>query len=210
MPSQPPIPHPPEAPLGRRERRRRAIIETAARLFAEHGYDACDMARLAAELGIAKGTLYLYFRAKRELFYACVDWSMRHMQQTVRAAAAAADDPLEKIARGIRAYLEFFDRHPHYVELLIQERAIFKDRKRPTYFEHRDANRGYWRDLYQDLIAAGRLRSDIPPDRIVDTIGMLLYGTMFTNHFTGRSVSLDEQYDALMKIVRQGIEGPPR
>ena len=64
----------------RREERRQAIIEAAARLFAELGYTACEMERVAAELGIAKGTLYLYFSSKEALFYACVDAGMRQMQ----------------------------------------------------------------------------------------------------------------------------------
>jgi AcrR family transcriptional regulator len=199
-------PSPPEAvDSKRRTERRQAILETAARLFAQEGYTGCDMERLAAELGIAKGTLYLYFPGKQELFFSCVDWGMSHMQEAVRAAAQSVADPYLQIARAIRAYLAFFEEHPEYVELLIQERAMFKDRKRPTYFEYRDANRGYWRDLYTQLIADGQLRADLPPDRIVDTIGSLLYGTMFTNHFIGRSVTLDEQYRALLEIIFRGI-----
>jgi len=189
----------------RKEQRRQAIVETAARLFAEHGYNNCDMECLAVELGIAKGTLYLYFPGKQDLFFACVDWGMRAMQLAVRAAADSTDDPFEKLSNGIRTYLAFFDEHPHYVELLIQERAIFKDRKRPTYFEYREANRGYWRELYRSLIAAGRMRADLPVERILDAIGNLLYGTMYTNHFIGRTVSLDEQYQSLLKVILTGI-----
>ncbi len=115
---------------------------------------------------------------------------MSWMQQTVRAAAetAAESEPFDRIGRAIREYLAFFEAHPEYVELLIQERAIFKDRKRPTYFEYRAANLGYWKDLWRKLIAAGRIRADLPVERIADTIGSLLYGTMFTNHFAGRTV----------------------
>src|SRR5262245_14880578 len=103
----------------RRSARREAIIAAAARLFAELGYDSCEMDRVAARLRIAKGTLYLYFDSKEKLFCACVDDGMRQMQTAVRVAAAAQNDPLDKIAAAIRAYLEFFDDHPHYVELLI-------------------------------------------------------------------------------------------
>jgi len=191
----------------RRAERRRVIIETAARQFAEHGYADCDMECVAAKVGVAKGTLYLYFPGKQDLFFACVDWGMTQMQQAVSAAAQTVADPLEKIVRAIRAYLEFFETHPENVELLIQERAIFRDRKRPTYFEYRDAHRGPWRQLYVDLVAAGRIRSDVPVERILDTVGNLLYGTMFTNHFIGRSISLDEQYQAILAVVFQGISG---
>lgn len=189
----------------RRTERSQAIVETAAKLFAEHGYDDCEMDCLASALGIAKGTLYLYFPGKQELFFACVDWGMTLMQRAIRQASDPVDEPFEKISRAIRAYLVFFEEHPQYVELLVQERAIFKDRKLATYFEHRNANRGQWRELYAQLIANGRLRNDFPVERILDTLGNLVYGTMFTNHFVGRTQSLDEQYRTIMECIFRGI-----
>lgn len=180
-------------------------METAARLFAELGFAGCEMERVAADLGIAKGTLYLYFPGKQDLFFACVDLGMQQMKQAVAEAAATATDPFGRISQAILAYLQFFDEHPHYVELLIQERANFKDRKRPTYFEHRDANRGPWREVYEGLVRDGQLRNDIPVERMLDTIGNLLYGTMFTNLFIGRTVPLDEQFHAIREIVMHGI-----
>src|SRR5579864_608904 len=108
------------ASADRRAQRRQTIVEVAARLFAQEGYTGCEMERLAAEAGIAKGTLYLYFPGKQELFFACVDWGMSWMQQTVRAAAesAAETEPFDRIGRAIREYLAFFEAHPEYVELL--------------------------------------------------------------------------------------------
>jgi AcrR family transcriptional regulator len=189
----------------RRAARREAIIEAAAKLFAELGYDSCEMDRVAAKLRVAKGTLYLYFDSKEKLFCECVDDGMRRMQAAVQKAADAEPDPIDKIAAAIRSYLNFFDEHPHYVELLIQERAIFRDRKRPSYFEHRDANRGPWREMYRDLMRLGRIRNDLPVERILDTVGSLLYGTMFTNHFLGRTVPTAEQFSVILEIVMGGI-----
>lgn len=189
----------------RRAKKAQAIVDAAARLFARHGYAECEMEQVAAELKVAKGTLYLYFPGKAELFCACVDQGMREMQTAIREAAEGTSEPFLKISRAIRGYLEFFDTHPHYVELLIQERANFKNRKRPSYFEHRDANRGPWRALYRELIAQGRMRGDLPVERILDTMGNLVYGTMFTNFFAGRSVSIAEQHQALLEIVFRGI-----
>src|SRR5262249_17518032 len=105
------------------------------------------------------------------------------------------------------AYLKFFSDHPEQVELLIQERANFKNRKQPTYFQYRDANRGPWRELYKSLVADGRLRGDIPVERILDTVGHLVYGTMFTNHFNGSTATLEEQHRATLEIVMRGILG---
>jgi AcrR family transcriptional regulator len=191
----------------RRTQRRDAIIAAATGLFAEAGYAGCEMDRLAAELNVAKGTLYLYFPSKEELFYACVDAGMHSLQQAVQAAIADQPDRLERIRRGIYAYLKFFDENPALVELFIQERARFKDRKHPTYFEHRDANRGPWRELYNSLVASGQIRGDLPVERLLDTVGNLLYGTMFTNHFLNRKVPLTDQYEALVEVLFRGILG---
>jgi AcrR family transcriptional regulator len=189
----------------RRAARREAIIEAAARLFADLGYDSCEMDRVAARLRVAKGTLYLYFDSKEKLFSACVEDGLQRMQAAVRDGAAAVSDPLDKIVAAIRAYLKFFDEHPQYVELLIQERAIWRDRKRPSYFEHRDANRGPWREIYGELIRDGRVRDDLPLEQMLDTIGSLLYGTMFTNHFLGRSAAATDQSQSILQIIMGGI-----
>lgn len=189
----------------RRSERRIAITEAAVKQFATHGYADCDMECVAAKAGIGKGTLYLYFAGKQELFFACVDLGMKQMQAAVNTAAERETEPFQKIDRAIRAYLEFFDSHPEYVELLIQERAIFRDRVRPTYFEHRDANRGPWRKLYADLAASGLIRTDVPIERLLDTISSLVYGTMFTNHFIGRTITLDEQHRTILAVFLRGI-----
>ena len=51
----------------RRRQRRRAIVDVAAPIFADAGYDGAEMDRVAAQLGVAKGTLYLYFAGKQDL-----------------------------------------------------------------------------------------------------------------------------------------------
>lgn len=189
----------------RRAERRQTIIETAAVLFADLGYSACEMDRVASQLKVAKGTLYLYFPGKQELFFACVDHGLNGLRAATQAAAEEVEEPFDKIARALRAYLLYFREHPQYVELLLQERAIFKDRKRPAYFEHRQTARIYWRELVTSLIAGGRIRRELQVESILDTIGNLFYGTMFTNHFLGHVDDLDDQYERLLDIVFRGI-----
>jgi len=50
--------------------RRDAILQVALAGFAETAYDELTMDRIAADAGLAKGTLYLYFRSKEEVFLA--------------------------------------------------------------------------------------------------------------------------------------------
>ncbi|WP_437783139.1 TetR/AcrR family transcriptional regulator [Sorangium sp. So ce1097] len=56
-----------------KEERRRFIIDAAWRSFQETPYPEVTMAQVAERTGLAKGTLYLYFTTKEELFLAVVD-----------------------------------------------------------------------------------------------------------------------------------------
>ncbi len=135
---------------------------------------------------------------------AAADRAMRRLREYLDAAIATRDDPLEQIAGAIEAFLGFFDEHPEFAELLIQERALFRDRNKPTYIEHREKNVGRWQQLYQALIEAGRVRA-MPVHRITSVISDLVYGTMFTNHVAGRQKALREQADDIVDIVFCGI-----
>jgi hypothetical protein len=90
------------------------------------------------------------------------------------------------------------------VELLIQERAYFKDRKRPTYFEHREINIQRWKQLYRDLMAAGRMR-EMPVDRITTVLSNVLYGIMVTNFFNGQPAPADVQAREILDIIFLGV-----
>jgi AcrR family transcriptional regulator len=184
--------------------RKEEILRTATELFAEHGFSDAITQSLADRLGVGKGTIYRHFPSKRELFLAAADRVMVKMQEQILASIAGVEDGLEQVARGMMAFLSFFAAHPEYVELLIQERAQFKDRKRPTYFEHREVNVQRWRKLYGRLIAEGRVR-DIPVERITDVVGNLIYGTMFTNFFTGQAKPVEQQAQEILDVVFRGI-----
>ena len=55
-----------------RHTKRQLIIETAERLFAEHGYDATSTARIAHEAGVPSGLVFYHFATKLDLLLAIV------------------------------------------------------------------------------------------------------------------------------------------
>jgi AcrR family transcriptional regulator len=185
-------------------RRREQILDVAASVFAQYGYPNADMDYVAKALHVGKGTIYRYFSSKQELFLAAADGGMRQVHEHIETACVGITDPLVRLSRTICAYLGFFREHPQYTELLIQERAEFKDRPQQTYFAHREQNLRPWRQWFEELIAAGRVRQ-IPVDRIVEVISDLVYGAMFTNHFTGRHKPLDVQTQDILDVVFYGI-----
>lgn len=54
----------------RKTARRGEILEAATKVFAEKGYDRTRMADIAEQAGITKGTIYLYFTNKEDVFRA--------------------------------------------------------------------------------------------------------------------------------------------
>ena len=184
--------------------RRQQILDVAAEVFAREGYRNTDLQDVADALGIGKASVYRRFASKEALFLAAVDHGMLELRAAVEAAVAPVADPLEQIAVAIRTYLAFFDEHPQFVELLIQERAEFRDRKEPTYFAHRRSGISRWRRLYQDLIDAGRVRP-MPVDCISDVMSSAVYGTMFTNFFAGHSKTPAQQAQEILDVVFHGI-----
>jgi AcrR family transcriptional regulator len=192
----------------RRARRREEILDAAGRLFAAHGYTGTDTQLLVDHLRVGKGTIYRYFSSKQALFLAAVDRVMRRLRERIEARVCHIEDPLERIMRAVHEFLGFFADNPESVELLMQERAQFKDRKKPTYIEHREANVERWRALYRDLIAAGRVRN-VPVERITDVLSDLLYGTIFTNYFARRNRPVEDQARDVLDVVFNGILTEP-
>jgi AcrR family transcriptional regulator len=191
------------------ELRREQILAVATELFEKRGYPGTDLQRVADRLGVGKGTVYRYFPTKEALFLAAADRGMRLLQQRTEREAARASDSLDRIARATTAYLRFFDEHPEFVELFVQERAEFRNRRRPTYFVHCDANIGPWKVLLKSLMDEGRIRR-MPVERITDVFSAALYGAVFTNYFESRRRSPDAQARDVLDVVFHGILAPQR
>lgn len=86
------------------DERRADIVATARRMFESRGYDDITMNDVVAELGVAKGTVYHYYRSKEDLLEAVVldivGQVTAQMRQTLTTAAA---DPVEQLATLIAA-----------------------------------------------------------------------------------------------------------
>src|SRR6478752_1822987 len=83
--------------------RKQQLLQTAERLFAEHGYEQTRIADICAAAGVAKGLFYWYFPTKESLFAELVR-TMRHELRRAQAAAMTADtDPLTRLRQGSAA-----------------------------------------------------------------------------------------------------------
>ncbi len=84
-------------PQGKRD----LIVEVAMRHFAEHGYRGARIEDIAAEVGVAKGTVFLHFGNKEGLFLAAYE-------RAVGALPAWLDAPPEVVEQGFWAVLGYW------------------------------------------------------------------------------------------------------
>ncbi|MBO2453917.1 TetR/AcrR family transcriptional regulator [Actinomadura barringtoniae] len=100
------------ASTGRGEARRTAILEVAARLFADRPYDVLSIDEITREAGVAKGLIYYYFGSKRGLFMAVIDQAASALNDLAEKGERSADlSPTERLIRTLDAYLWWAETH---------------------------------------------------------------------------------------------------
>jgi AcrR family transcriptional regulator len=91
--------------------KRQAILDAAAQVFRDSGYERASMSDIGLRTGFSKTTLYAYFGAKEALFAALAEETIDSGVASVHAALAALDEPAADLAatlgRFADAYLAF-------------------------------------------------------------------------------------------------------
>ena len=101
---------------------RQGILDAAICLLTREGIQGLTMDRVAAEAGVAKGTLYVYFENKEQMLEAAIDASFDPL---VRECSALLDDdclPDRKLTEFSLCYLRFFDEHRDLIRVLLLDR----------------------------------------------------------------------------------------
>jgi len=146
--------------------RKREIIGAAIQLFSQKGYHHTNVRDITQALGISKGTFYLYYASKRDLFIEVVDDVIRNIIGEVAKAIKNEDDLMKRTV--LRA--EVFNRnYSKYNEILSQLRAemtnedkwaqnkvkkVYMDLTKPLIREAQEAiKRGLIREVDPDLFA---------------------------------------------------------
>lgn len=84
---------------------RAKIINTARRLFAEKGFDGCNVSDIAKQAGMSQGNIYWHFTSKDELFQAVLAEGFRAIGATMSEAAKSEGSGFEKFNRFLDAFL---------------------------------------------------------------------------------------------------------
>jgi AcrR family transcriptional regulator len=98
------------ADIGEDTAKRRQIVEGARQIFLAQGFDAASMNDIARAAGVSKGTLYVYFADKEQLFAAIVEEECCAHAETVFDLDPADRDVESALIRFGSAYVSFLCR----------------------------------------------------------------------------------------------------
>ncbi|MES1242010.1 MAG: TetR/AcrR family transcriptional regulator [Acidobacteriota bacterium] len=101
--------------------RREDILQAARQVFAREGHAGTRIQEVADACGIAKGTVYLYYRSKEELYWATVCHGFEELHRRSREALLAADGTEGKLRAFILTRLRFFDEERDFFRIYFSE-----------------------------------------------------------------------------------------
>jgi AcrR family transcriptional regulator len=87
--------------------KRRQILDGARRTFLAQGFDAASMNEIARAAGVSKGTLYVYFKSKEELFEAIVEAQCREQGEQIFTLDSETDieSELKRLGREFSRFM---------------------------------------------------------------------------------------------------------
>jgi len=189
-------------------RRSDDILAAAVELFAKQGFAATEVQQIADQAGVGKGTVYRHFVNKDKLFLAAADLGLRRLKEAVNQSSEGMVTPLDRLRAGVVAFLQFFRKHPEFVDLMIQERAHFRDRQSPTFFGRKDDEMTCrWRDEFNELIRQGVLRP-LPVEHLMDFIEQSLFGAVLVHFLGQRDPATAASGERIAELILNGIALP--
>jgi len=97
------------------------ILEAAADVFAECGFERAKVDDIAERAGVAKGTIYYHFQGKDELFCALIADLMQRLIARWEQAVATAPDPVERLRGRVEALSRFLLANRRFAVMLLTE-----------------------------------------------------------------------------------------
>lgn len=97
------------------------IFESAIKIFSESGYRGATMDDIAANAGLAKGTLYYHFEGKEEIFNFIVEEGLKILQNQVMEVQEINIGPIEKLVRICKIQLTFLYGYIDFFKLVMSQ-----------------------------------------------------------------------------------------
>ncbi len=103
------------------EFRTSGILKAARKVFAEKGFHEATVEDIAEAAGVAKGTVYLYYESKRDVYFAALKFGIAEMYSSLLQEVQKASTPEEKLRALIAAKLAYFDENRDFFKIYYSE-----------------------------------------------------------------------------------------
>lgn len=146
-------------PSRRSGAKKQQILEAAARVFRQKGYDRATLRDIANEAGLLPGSLYYHIRSKEDLLRQVVEQPIRELYGQLEDLVVAEAPAADKLARALAMHLRAFDTHYPSLFVYLQNLLQVDAMRRPL---HQQAKR--YEECWQQLLIQGIQRGEFPPD----------------------------------------------
>ena len=190
--------------IDRMAQTKHVVLQAAISVFAAEGFHGADVQVIADRAGVGKGTVYRHFGDKEKLFLAAARHALeqvaRSIGQEMRPGQGTASF-LRTIATGCARY---YSAHPEAVELILQERALFRKSTTPTHLLRRSEGQQGVEDELRRGVERGELWP-IDVDAMYEAFGDLLFGCIVNGVLGEEASSLVTRVQRAVEMFLQGI-----
>jgi TetR/AcrR family transcriptional repressor of uid operon len=163
---------------------REKILESAIECFAKTGFDRTKMDDIANLSDVSKGTLYLYFKSKEDLFYGICQSSLKKIKDQLNGMLITK----ENLASDAQRFYDYFQKEVNpYHNLVLLEMSVMATRNprlRKVLMQHRVNRHQVISEFIEVQIKKGFARKDVDKDAIAS--GLIgLYEGLVINKVMG-------------------------
>jgi len=184
------------------EKKRERIVRAAAKLFARYGYHKTNLQKIADRLGIAKGSIYGYFKNKKALFVAVCDHTFSALDAELQRFIEQEGNIVKRIRDGTKMFLTFCKRNRHFIDLVVEEHSLLKEHPKFASLVEKQIRRLI--EVIERGIEEGLFRR-IDPHRAAGALISMVYGALFAYSEKRSPLPLEEMADGILDIYFNGI-----
>jgi len=105
----------------RRKSRKEEIIKAASNLFSQKSYHDVTMDQIAEKVGVAKGTIYLYFESKENLYLGILEHTFETIESILEKEIAKEDPAPQKLKKILRLIFQFYFQNMDVLRILTRD-----------------------------------------------------------------------------------------
>jgi AcrR family transcriptional regulator len=186
------------------------IIQAAIQSFSQTGFDRTKVDDIAKRLGVSKGTIYLYFDSKEELFLAICEYYLRVMKERHDSLVFSKTEDFRLDAE---RFYEEFQRLEQGNDRVILEMVVESTRNpklRKAMYEHRLRVYDAIVEYLDKHIAVGLIRKDVDSHALASAFVALYDGLTASKMLGVAEASNKKAWASMVRAVIDGITPPPR